>query len=134
MLLDHEGDYLTVKSSERGILQHNALSWQIVGGDFVFLDDMSADTKRVNKLLSDWLAGMDDDFREKFTDAFFGVLYATKSTTLSDLMDDKPALLRAFSSADSDTRQALSEGFRMLLGESGKSIGDWLKLHRTDSV
>lgn len=134
MLLDHEGDYLTVKSSERGILQHNALSWQIVGRDFVFLDDMSADTKRVNKLLSDWLAGMDDDFREKFTDAFFGVLYATKSTTLSDLMDDKPALLRAFSSADSDTRQALSEGFRMLLGESGKSIGDWLKLHRTDSV
>lgn len=134
MLLDHEGDYLTVKSSEHGILQHNALSWQIVGRDFVFLDDMSADTKRVNKLLSDWLAGMDDDFREKFTDAFFGVLYATKSTTLSDLMDDKPALLRAFSSADSDTRQALSEGFRMLLGESGKSIGDWLKLHRTDSV
>lgn len=133
MLLDHEGNYLTVKSSEHGIFQHNALSWQVIGRDFEFLDDMSPDTKRMNKLMSDWIAGMDDEFREKFTEAFFGILYATKSTTLSDLMSDKPALLRAFSSADAETRQALSEGFRMLLGESGKNIVEWLKLHKNDA-
>mgnify|MGYP001026242391 FL=1 len=133
MFLEHEGNYRTVKSTERGLMQHNALSWQIMGAAFEFADDLSPDAKRADDILSAWIAGMDDEFREKFTDAFFGILYSTKSTTLSDLMSDKPALLRAFSSADAETRQALSEGFRRLLGESGKNISDWLKSHRTSA-
>lgn len=128
MLLDHEEHYTTVKSSAQGLYQHDALTWGVDGIGFEVIDDISDDVKRVNKLLSDWIGRMDDEFREKFTDAFFGILYSTKSTTLTDLANDKTALLRAFSIADPETRRALHEGFKMLLGESGKNITEWLGL------
>ena len=127
MFLEHEGNYRTVKSSVRGIFQHDGLSWQVIGPRFEYAEDIAPETKRVNNILSSWIAGMNDEFREKFTDAFFGILYSTNSSTLSELMNARPALWRAFSSADSETRQALSDGLHMLLGESGKSIAEWLR-------
>ncbi len=129
MFLEHEGNYRTVKSSEKGIYQHNALSWMVVGPHFECVDDIAPETKRVNELLRAWLAGMNDEFREKFTDAFFRILYSTNSTTLSELTGSRSALWRAFSSADGETKQALTDGMKMLLGESGKSIAEWLKFN-----
>lgn len=126
MLLDHEEHYTTVKSSAQGLHQHDALTWGVEGTGFCVIDDIPEDVKRGNKLLSDWLARMDDEFRERFTDAFFSILYSTHSTTLTDLASDKTALLRAFSLADAETRGALYEGFKMLLGEGGRSITEWL--------
>ncbi len=128
MLLDHEEHYTTVKSSAQGIYQHDALTWSVEGTGFEIVDDISENVKRVNKLLSDWIGRMDDEFREKFTDAFFGILYSTQSTTLSDIAGNKTALLRAFSSADAETRGALREGVKMLLGESGRNITEWIGL------
>lgn len=127
MFLEHEGNYKTVKSSEKGIMQHDALSWQVEGTDFQYADDLSPDAKRFNEILRAWIGSLGDDFREKFTDAFFGILYATNSTTLSELMSDRSALLHAFTFADPETKQALSYGLRTLLDESGRSIVEWLK-------
>ena len=34
MLLEHEEDYKVVKSNQKGIMQHDAMSWQIMGNAF----------------------------------------------------------------------------------------------------
>ena len=34
MLLNHDGDYEVVKSSQSGLMQHDSMSWQVIGPDF----------------------------------------------------------------------------------------------------
>ena len=129
MLLDHDEKYYAVKSTNKGIMQHDGMSWQVLGGEFVPAGEISRDTLRVNRLLSAWIGSMDDECREKFTEAFFNIVYSTKAGTLTELADKLPELFRAFSVADAETRHAINAGMRLLLGESKRTVSSWAHRH-----
>lgn len=127
MFLEHEEKYLVVKSDRKGIAQHDALSWRVLGKSFEYASDLSPEMKQINCILASWINNMDNSRREKFTESFFGLLDSTKAATLSDLMKSKRALLKAITSANAETRQALVSAFKLLLGEGKKSLAEWLK-------
>lgn len=129
MFLDHDEKYYAVKSTKKGLLQHDGMSWEVLGSSFVGSGDLSPEFRRVNRLLSGWIDSMGDGQREAFTEAFFSILYSTNASTLTELAEEVPALLRAFSVADAETRQALSVGMRLLLGESKRTVASWLHRH-----
>jgi hypothetical protein len=62
---------------------------------------------------------MDDGARESFVEAVFSVFASANATTLTELAADRPALLKAITKLDSETRSAIILGLRILL-ESGK--------------
>jgi hypothetical protein len=99
--------YRAVKSSARGLYQHDAMSWLTAPRGFVSVADINLDYKKVNKILSRWIANMNDSEREAVVEAFFKFLYSTKATTLTELASDSPALWKAFMKADADTVAAL---------------------------
>ncbi|MDD4124864.1 MAG: DUF2974 domain-containing protein [Eubacteriales bacterium] len=127
MFLDHEERYMVVKSARKGIMQHDALSWVVLGTRFDYADGLSSEIKRLNDVLASWINNMDNAHREKFTECFFGLLLSTNAATLTDLVSDKKSLLKAVTSADVETRRALLGAFKLLLGESKKSVAMWLK-------
>ena len=80
-------EHTVVKSSQTGVLQHDALSWEVIGKTFVRAKSLSESSQLLDRTLKNWLLGLDQEEREEFVDVLFGILWSTGATTLEDLMD-----------------------------------------------
>ena len=83
-LLNAGRDAIVVKSSKKGIMQHDALSWEIEGKHFIPAK-RSADSIYLEKVLSGWLENVDDDSRQIFVEQLFGVMQTLGADTMKDV-------------------------------------------------
>lgn len=88
MLLGINGSYRVVKSTSPMLLQHDPISWQVLGPRFETMPGLSEEGKRNNRRFREWLKNMSHEDRRQFTDTLFHVLEATGAETLRDLTDD----------------------------------------------
>ena len=111
MLLEHEEDYTVVDSDQLGFLQHDGFSWQVLGGQFIKLRQVTRQAHLSDQELRSWVHGFSVEQREKFVSAMFDVLSATGAVTLTDLKDDSfkavGAMVKAMKDLDKETRDGL---------------------------
>lgn len=87
MLLEHEEPYTVIKSRQVSILQHEPYSWEVLGGDFVRVEEITADSRFLDKTIKTWLSGMSHDQRSEFVDAVYELL------SLGDVADPREIIL-----------------------------------------
>lgn len=126
MLLENDGRFSVVKSTETGIMQHNAFSWEALGTEFVRLDELTKESRDMTAVMHEWLSKMDMEERKKFVDAIYDILVATKATTVTELSDDKYSILRSLKNTDKDTRKMVLKTFGLLFGEGGKQLASYI--------
>ena len=85
MLLEHKEKYMIVKSIEKGIMQHDVYSWQVLGKKFVVLKEVTNESKFIDKTIKNWLKDLDMDTRQQVIDIVFEILNSTNSKTIQDL-------------------------------------------------
>ena len=85
MLLEHDEEYRIVESQMAGILQHDAMFWQVRGNHFVYSDKLNASSVIADRALRDWIKGMSPDERREFVDTVFGVIESTGAQRLAEL-------------------------------------------------
>ena len=121
MLLEHDEDYIIVKSSQSGLMQHDAMSWQVLGAFLVKAKKLSAQSRRLNKALSSWINSVDNERREEFVETLFGLLYASGAKNLSDVSADRlrstREVIRQYAGLDKDSRTLIKN---MLLSLTDK--------------
>lgn len=109
MLLEHEEPYSVVRSDQVGIMQHELFSWAVLGGDFVHLEEVTSESKLLDRAVKTWIASMSKQERSDFVDAVFQVLSAGGAASVRDLM--QPQNLKALVhtlSTDDQTRKLLT--------------------------
>ena len=127
VLLEHSEDYYVIASNNRGILQHESLSWQTMANHFVYLDARSGMGKMSDELVRQWVNSMTPEEREKFCDAFFDVLSMEGKVSSLDQLEKeglagKAALLKQFIGADEEKRRILTDMFRRLAADAGEEV------------
>lgn len=115
MLLEHEESYVVVKSTQSGIFQHNGLSWEVMGGEFIHLDTVAKESKKIDVDLKRWLSTMSNEERKKILDTIYEILTATDAKTLSDLSSDKLKLVKAWSSLDDESKTLIKKCVKALI-------------------
>lgn len=112
-LLNHEEKYTVVKSTQKGIMQHDLYSWQLLGNEFVCLKEVSNGSKFIDKSIKDWLEQIDMDKREQVIDIIFQVINTTKAETLGDLkshwFSNARILLNSYKLVDSESKKMILE-------------------------
>lgn len=136
ILLEHAEDYAVIDSSNRSIMQHEPMSWNVEGPRFVHLGQRSPMGKVSDDLLRQWIGSMTPQEREQFTDALFDILSMSgKTRTLEDLraggLAKMAALLKQYNGADEKDKKIITEIFRRLASdvkdEMKKAAGEGLK-------
>lgn len=89
MLLEHEEEYIVVQSSQKRFMQHDAMSWEVLGAQFIHVENMTKESRLLNVALRSWLDGMDRAEREQFVDAMFYIFEATNVQSFHDLSQAK---------------------------------------------
>ena len=86
MLLEHEEPYIIIKSKQLGLMQHDPYSWEIMGGNFLPCDDVSSDSRFLDRTLRNWLAAMNIEERNAFFDSVFDLLMIEKTSRPRDIV------------------------------------------------
>ncbi len=85
MILENAYEHKIVDSDASGLMQHDAMSWQVKGNSFVEVDSLGEDSKIFDETLRNWLEGIEDDKRSEFVDIVFDALTYDGSTTTEEL-------------------------------------------------
>lgn len=94
MLLENDSEFTIVKSRASGIFQHDGFSWEVLGKEFVRVEDRTQESKVMDRAIRVWLAGISVSEREEFVESLYAVLKSAGAETLSELMENKEALLK----------------------------------------
>ena len=124
MLLEHEGPYTVVRSDQAGLLQHDPYSWQVSGGDFVRLDEVTAGSRMVDRALKDWLAGLTPAERETVADTLYGLLSAGDAALVEEALrpQNLAASLRALKRAPGRDLLTLTASLGRLIAAAARAV------------
>ena len=114
MLLEHTEDYTIIDSTTVSLLQHEPLSWNVLGNRFIYLGQRSEAAKLGDDVIREWLADLTKEERQEFVETVHQLLSAGgKIKTLDDLrtggLGSGLALLKGYITADDQKKKMLSE-------------------------
>ncbi len=84
-LLDTTQAQYIVKSSRKGIMQHDALSWQIYGRHFEVVTGRSGSSRFMENTIDNWVGSMDDAKRRSFVEDLFSFFEITGHDTFEEI-------------------------------------------------
>lgn len=118
-LLNHEEKYTVVNSTQKGVMQHDLYSWQLLGKKFVYLKEVTNGSKFIDKSIKAWLEQIDIDKREQVIDIIFQVINSTNAETLSDLKThwfaNAKILINSYKLIDPESKKMILETLSALL-------------------
>ena len=95
ILLEDMEERRFIKSTGKGIMQHNPYTWCLVCTHFEDADERSQFSLFVDNVLSNWLSGMENEERRTLVDTFFDALMINGAKTITDLSNNKLATYRS---------------------------------------
>ena len=94
MLLEHEEPYTIIRSNQVGIMQHDPYSWMVMGPDFERVEELTADSRFLDRTFKTWLSKMTNDERGEFFDTVFELLESTGAEHAGEII--RPQNVRAY--------------------------------------
>lgn len=126
MLLEHAGEPVVVKSSGRGLFQHDAASWEILGPKFVTVDRVSDTSRMIDDILKNWLKETSNEERAVFVDTLYKILETTQARSLDDLNAEKGRIanvvLKEINDLSKETKNMLGKTLGALFKEGNQVI------------
>lgn len=74
ILLEHGENYEVIASHNKAVMQHEPLSWAVLGKRFVRRDKYSEGSRITDDVLKEWIASTSLQERQEFVDALFELL------------------------------------------------------------
>lgn len=117
ILLDYDEDHTVIDSANRSLLQHEAMSWRCLGGQFIRLPQRSEMGRRSDTVIREWVYGLTVQERQEFCDSLFEILsQGGKVKTLDDLRGGSGTveILKAYATADEGKKKFIEQVFGRL--------------------
>lgn len=128
MLLTKKGEYKVIKSRERGIWQHDALTWQVEQNHFVSIKEVDETSSKISKMLQDWLAGIPKKERELFINSLFLLLDNCQINTIESLSQLSirkiSSIVKGFNHLNEENKKIMSTLLKDLVKEARKNFGN----------
>lgn len=121
MLLEHDENYTVVKSRQKsGFLQHNGLSWEILGNSFVHLEDVNPESRKIDRTVNQWIRDMTPEQREEFAEAVYQLFSVDGAQTLTDLVAARKKWFSHTKSLDPKVHDTIQKMLSDLIGINNK--------------
>lgn len=117
MLLEHDENFTVVKSRQKsGFLQHNGLSWEILGNSFVHLKDVTPDSRKLDRTVNQWIRDMTPEQREEFAEAVYQLFSVDGAQTLTDLVAARKKWFSHTKNLDPKVHETIQKMLSELIG------------------
>ncbi len=123
-LFEHPEENKVVKSSSKGLYQHDLFSWNVKRDDFLYADSLSNESVHIENKLKDMISKLDEHTKHTFVEVGYHILTGDKVTTLTQLYKDKLRVVMDFWKVDMPTKKMFAKIFAEILTD--KIIRDTL--------
>lgn len=112
-LMNHEEKVTILESTQKGIMQHDLYSWQVLGTKFIHLDINTNSSEFIDKTIKQWLENVDPKTRGQVIDVIFEIVNGTEAETLKDLkhnwFENSKIILKSYKNLDKETKDMISQ-------------------------
>ncbi len=126
MLMEHLEDYVVVNSNQKGIMQHSAMTWEVLGNHFVYLPGVNKSSVFLNQALRQWLSEITLEERATFVEELFVIINAAGLNTISSITAEKRlavnAMIKAYKSMSPETKQFMKKLIYKFIEEGQKVL------------
>lgn len=109
-LLNHKEECVIIKSTQRGIMQHDLYSWQVLGDKFV-KDEATNMSQFIDGTITTWLKEVGPEQREKFIDILFDILSKTNVETVHEMgqnwFSSAKIILTSYKNIDGESKKII---------------------------
>ncbi len=116
-IFDIIGDYQIVKSSNKGIQQHDAFTWQTLGPSFVSIPCFEKPSDNFHELLKAWVAKMPIEDRHEFVNSFYKMITSSDASTLTDITNKKFKFIIGLIKSEGSNKKVLIDAAFKLIKE-----------------
>lgn len=125
-LLYHKEKYIIVQSLQKGIMQHDPYSWQVLNKEFITLTELTNESDITDKVIKDWLESVNPEKREQFIDVIYQILTKTNINSVDKLGDNwiktSTILLKTYTTIDEESKKIISEALEQIFKITRKNI------------
>lgn len=125
VLLGNRYNHRFVKSSNSGMMQHDAMSWQIKRNRFEFVENQGNNSAIMEDSLKMWLSDLDDEKRKRFVDLLFDTLMASGANTTDEYVKNGIKSIsegmKTLKDATDEDKKLFVEVFKKLASSIGTS-------------
>ena len=89
MLLEHEEPYTVIKSSQIGPMQHDPYSWEVLANGFIYKEEISENSKKLDRTMKVWFDSMSVEERNTLVDVIYETLTSGGAITVEDMLHPK---------------------------------------------
>ncbi|MGF7144309.1 hypothetical protein HNQ56_002740 [Anaerotaenia torta] len=126
MLMEHLEEYVVVNSNERGIMQHNAFSWEVLGRQFVYQSGVKKSSIFLNQAIRQWLNNVTLEERADFVERLFEILQASGLNTVSGITSERRiavnGMIKAYHNMSPETKAFMKKIIHKFIAEGQKVI------------
>lgn len=131
ILLDSGYYYKVTKSNQKGLWQHDALSWQIKRNQFEEAESVSENSMALKKVIESWVYGMILEERRETVDIIFTLLADTGFENVSEISAEHlksiPDLVRAYIELSPEEKHTFRDTVIRLFKSGASSITEELQ-------
>lgn len=131
LLLEHEEEVQVVKSSNVGVGQHDAMSWEVVGTHFVYSDKVTERSIFIDETMRAWLLDIDASQREEIVNAIFAILDELNIQTVDDFthlkLSDLQEANKLRKNLPPETQELLAHAIKLLFKTGRNAVEDYLR-------
>ncbi len=118
-ILNHKEKMTVSLSTEKGILQHDIYSWQVLKDDLIKLEKNTNISEDIDKTLTDWLETTTVEQRKIFVDVAFELIYSTDANTFGEIYRNLPVnipkILKKYAEISSDDKKTMTEMIKIMM-------------------
>ncbi len=131
LLLEHEEEFQVVKSTNVGVGQHDAMSWEVLGTHFVYTDKVAEQSLLLDETMKTWLVELDATQREIIVDAIFEMLDDLNIRTVDDFthlkFSDLQEANKLRKNLPPETQELLGHALKLLLKTGKTAVEEYVR-------
>lgn len=138
MLLEHDENHTVVDSNELGLMQHNGLTWQVMGTSFITLPHIQEAAKESSLAIRKWMLSISPQKRTEFADALYNILTASGAKTFTDLKEENLkgyiTIAKATFNTDKEIRNGLIQFIQLMATQNARLVLDGMQQETVSKV
>ena len=112
-ILYHKEKMSVVLSMQKGILQHDIFSWQVLKDDMIRLDKNTDNSENIDKTITEWFEATTNEQRKAFVDGIFDLFYSTEANTFGEmskhLSTNLPIVMKKYREYSKEEKETMSD-------------------------
>ena len=113
-IFTHLGKVKIVKSSNKGVHQHDAMSWELMGKKFNFVKSFNKDSDEIKELIDNALIKLSLEEKKEVVRVMYGLCSENDIKTLLELKKKRNAFILSFMKLSKKDRKLVSSVFMIL--------------------